>query len=170
MRGFQERTGIATAHDEVPVRPSDDALFNYPIAYMNGHGNVAFTDDDLQALRRWLRAGGFLWADDNYGMDVSFRREMKRLFPDAEMHELPNDHPIYRSFYKLPGLPKIHEHDGKPPQLFGIVDNGRLVVIYSYQSDIGDGIEDPEVHKDPPDKREQAMRMAVNIMMYALTH
>ena len=170
MRGFQERTGIATVHDEVPVRPNDDALFDYPIAYMNGHGNVSFSEDDVQALRRWLQAGGFLWADDNYGMDKSFRREAQKLFPNAQLTELPNDHPIYRSFYQLPGLPKIHEHDGKPPQLFGITDNGRLVVIYSYESDIGDGIEDPEVHKDTPEKREQAMRMAVNIMMYALTH
>jgi len=170
MRAFQERTGIATVHDEVPVRPNDDALFAYPIAYMNGHGNVSFSDDDVQALRKWLQTGGFLWADDNYGMDKSFRHEVQKLFPNATLSELPNDHPIYRSYYQLPGLPKIHEHDGKPPQLFGMTDNGRLVVIYSYESDIGDGLEDPEVHKDAPEKREQAMRMAVNILMYALTH
>jgi len=170
MRGIQQRTGLPTVFDEVQIRPTDDALFSYPIAYMNGHGNVSFSDDDVQALRRYLAAGGFLWADDNYGMDKSFRREIKKVFPDRELFELPNDHPIYRAFYNLPGLPKIHEHDGLPPQLFGIVDNGRLVVIYSYQSDIGDGLEDPEVHKDPPEKRELAMRMAVNIMTYALTH
>jgi hypothetical protein len=170
MRGFQQRTGTPTVFEEVQVRPSEEALFRYPIAYMNGHGNVTFSDDDVQALRRWLDAGGFLWADDNYGMDKSFRREVQKLYPDRVLFELPNDHPIYRSFYTLPGLPKIHEHDGKPPQLFGIVDNGRLVVIYSYESDIGDGLEDPEVHKDSPEKRELAMRMAVNILMYALTH
>jgi len=170
MRGFQQRTGIVTVSEEVQVRPDDDALAGYPIAYMNGHGNVKWSEEDLAALRTWIAAGGFLWADDNYGMDASFRREAKRLFPDKDLFELPNDHPIFKCFYQLPGLPKIHEHDGKPPQLFGIVDNGRLVVIYSYQSDIGDGIEDPEVHKDPPEKREQAMRMAVNILWYALTH
>jgi Domain of unknown function (DUF4159) len=170
MRGFQQRTGSPTVFEEVQIRPTDDALFSYPIAYMNGHGNVNFSDDDVQALRRYLAAGGFLWADDNYGMDKSFRREVKKLFPDRELFELPNDHPIYHAFYDLPGLPKIHEHDGLPPQLFGILDKGRLVVIYSYQSDIGDGLEDPEVHKDPPEKRELAMRMAVNILTYALTH
>lgn len=170
MRGFQQRTGVPAVFEEVQVRPSEEALFRYPIAYMNGHGNVTFSDDDVQALRRWLDAGGFLWADDNYGMDKSFRREVQRLFPDRMLFELPNDHPIYRAFYALPGLPKIHEHDGKPPQLFGVVDKGRLVVIYSYESDIGDGLEDPEVHKDSPEKRELAMRMAVNILMYALTH
>jgi len=170
MRGIQQRTGIPTVFEEVQIRPTDDALFSYPIAYMNGHGNVSLSDDDIQALRRYLAAGGFLWADDNYGMDKSFRREIKKVFPDRELFELPNDHPIYHTFYDLPGLPKIHEHDGLPPQLFGIVDKGRLVVIYSYQSDIGDGLEDPEVHKDPPEKRELAMRMAVNIMTYALTH
>lgn len=169
MRGFQERTGILTVSEEVQIRPDDD-LYRYPIAYMNGHGNVKFSDDDVQALRSWIAAGGFLWADDNYGMDASFRREVKKLFPDKELFELPNDHPVFRSYYQLPGLPKIHEHDGKPPQLFGIVDKGRLVLVYSYQSDIGDGLEDPEVHKDAPEKREQAMRMAVNILWYAMTH
>jgi hypothetical protein len=170
MRGFQERTGIPTVREEVAVRPTDDALWQYPIAYMNGHGNVKLGDEDVQALRRWLRAGGFLWADDNYGMNASFRREVKKLFPDQDLVELPNDHPIYRTFYSLPGLPKIHEHDGKPPQLFGLSVDGRLVIVYSYESDIGDGLEDPEVHRDPPEKREAAMRMAVNILMYALTH
>jgi hypothetical protein len=170
MRGFQERTGIATVSEEVQIRPDDDGLFRYPIAYMNGHGNVRFSDEDLRALRTWIAAGGFLWADDNYGMDLSFRREIKRLFPDHDMFELPNNHPIFHCYYQLPGLPKIHEHDGKPPQLFGIVDKGRLVAIYSYQSDIGDGLEDPEVHHDTPEKREYAMRMAVNVLWYALTH
>ena len=170
MRAFEERTGIVTYHEEVVVRPGDEALYRYPIAYMNGHGNVKLSDEEAQDLRQWMQAGGFLWADDNYGMDKSFRRELKKIFPDKEMVELSNDHPIFRCFYKLPGLPKIHEHDGLPPQCFAIVDQGRLLCIYTYQSDIGDGIEDPEVHKDPPEKREAAMRMAVNIMIYAMTH
>jgi len=169
MRGFQQRTGIATVHDEVAVRPGDD-LFRYPVAYMNGHGNVKLSDDDAQALRRWMLAGGFLWADDNYGMDASFRREVARMFPDREMVELPNDHAIYRSFYVLPGLPKIHEHDGEPPQAFAIFDGPRMLMLYTYESDIGDGLEDPEVHKDAPEKREAAMRIATNILVYALTN
>jgi len=169
MRGFQQRTGISTVHEEIAVRPGDD-LFRYPIAYMNGHGNVKLSDDDTQALRRWMLAGGFLWADDNYGLDASFRREVARMFPDREMVELPNDHPLYRSFYLLPGLPKIHEHDGKPPQAFAIFDGSRMVLLYTYESDIGDGLEDPEVHKDTPEKREAALRMATNILMYALTN
>lgn len=170
MRGFEERTGIVTYHDEVVVKPGDDALYRYPIAYMNGHGNVKFSDEEAQFLRQWMLAGGFLWADDNYGMDKSFRREAKRLFPDKELVELPNSHAIYRCFYQLPGLPKIHEHDGLPPQCFAIVDQGRVLMIYTFQSDIGDGLEDPDVHKDPPEKREAAMRMAVNVLMYAMTH
>jgi len=170
MKAFEQRTGIVTYHEEVEVRPGDDALYRYPIVYMNGHGNVRFSDEEARYLRKWMEAGGFLWADDNYGMDKSFRREAKRLFPDRELVELPNDHPIFRCFYKLPGLPKIHEHDGLPPQALGILENGRLLLLYTYQSDIGDGIEDPEVHKDPPDKREAAMRMAVNILIYAMTH
>jgi hypothetical protein len=170
MRAFQERTGILTVHDEVQVRPGDAALFRHPIAYMNGHGNVKFSDDDARALRTWMQAGGFLWADDNYGMDQSFRREVKKIFPDHELFELPNDHPIFRCYYTLPGLPKVHEHDNKPPQLFAIEDGGRLVLIYSYESDIGDGLEDPDVHKDSPEKRELALRMAINILWYAMTH
>jgi hypothetical protein len=169
LRGFQQRTGIAAVHEEVVVRPGDD-LFRYPIAYLNGHGNVKFSDEDAPALRRWMLAGGFLWADDNYGMDASFRREVARIFPDRELVELPNDHPVFRSFYLLPGLPKIHEHEGKPPQAFAIFDGPRMVLLYTYESDIGDGLEDPEVHRDAPEKREAAMRMATNILMYALTN
>jgi hypothetical protein len=170
MRGFQERTGIPTVREEVAVRPTDDALWQYPIAYMNGHGNVKLGDEDVQALRRWLRAGGFLWADDNYGMNASFRREVKKLFPDQDLVELPNDHPIYRTFYSLPGLPKIHEHDGKPAQGLGLFREGRLVAFYTYESDIGDGLEDPEVHNDTAEVRELAARMATNVVVYVMTH
>lgn len=170
MRALQERTGILTVHDEVQVRPTDTALFRYPIAYMNGHGNVKFSDDEARALRTWLQNGGFLWADDNYGMDASFRREIKKIFPDRELFEVPNDHPVFRAYYNLPGLPKIHEHDNKTPQLFAIEEGGRLVLIYSFESDIGDGLEDPDVHNDSPEKREQALRMAINVMWYAMTH
>ena len=170
MRAFQERTGIVTFHDEVVVRPDDDALYRYPIAYMNGHGTVKFTEDEAKHLREWMRNGGFLWAEDNYGMDKSFRQEVKKIFPEQQLVELPNTHPIYHSFYNLAGLPKIHEHDGLPAQSLVIIENGRIELLYTYQCDIGDGIEDPDVHKDPPEIRELAMKMAVNIMMYALTH
>jgi hypothetical protein len=170
LRQFQQRTGIVTHHEEVIVAPGDDSIYRYPIAYMNGHGTVKFSEDEAKHLREWMLRGGFLWADDNYGMDRSFRRELKKIFPDRALVELPNEHPIYRSFYTLPGLPKIHEHDKKPPQSLVITDQGRIVVLYTYESDIGDGLEDPDVHKDPPELREAAMKMAVNILMYALTH
>ncbi len=170
MRQFQQRTGIVTHHEEVVVVPGDDSIYRYPIAYMNGHGSVKFSEEEAKHLREWMLRGGFLWADDNYGMDRTFRREIKKIFPDRALVELPNDHPIYRSFYRLPGLPKIHEHDNKPPQSLVITDRGRIVLLYTFESDIGDGLEDPDVHKDPPELREAAMKMAVNILVYALTH
>jgi hypothetical protein len=136
---------------------------------MTGHGNVSFSEADLATLRRWLEQGGFLHADDNYGMDESFRREMGRLFPDQQLVEVPLDHPVYRLVYNFPrGIPKIHEHDGKPAQGFGIFLNGRLAVFYSYETDLGDGWEDPEVHRDAPENREDAIRMGVNLFAYAV--
>ncbi len=170
LRAFQQRTGIVTVHEEVVLQPGDDALDRIPIVYMNGHGTVKFTEEEAKRLRDWMLRGGFLWADDNYGMDRSFRNEVRKLFPDRSLVELPNDHVLYMSFYTLPGLPKIHEHDGKPPQSLVIQDQGRIVLLYTYESDIGDGLEDPDVHKDPPERREAAMQMAVNILMYALTN
>jgi hypothetical protein len=152
------------------VRPEDAELYAFPLIYMNGHGTVEFSDSQARNLREWMQAGGLLWVDDNYGLDATFRREVQRLFPQQELRELPNDHEIYRSFYRLPGLPKIHEHDNKPPQALVITDENRLLLLYTFESDIGDGLEDPDVHKDAPEKREAAMRMAVNILMYALTH
>jgi hypothetical protein len=155
--------------DEVRVSILDPDFFNYPFVYMNGHGTVRFSDAEAARLRQYLLAGGFLFADDNYGMDESFRREVARVFPDRPLVEVSFRHPIYHSFYDLPGgPPKVHEHDGKPAQGFGIFDGDRLIVFYTYQSDIGDGIEDPEVHKDPPEIREQAMQMAINTVVYAL--
>jgi hypothetical protein len=136
---------------------------------MTGHGNLRWSDDELVILRRYLQQGGFLHADDNYGMDESLRRELKRLFPDRPLVEVPVDHPIYHLVYEFPqGLPKIHEHDGKPAQGFGIFIEGRLAVFYSFQTDLGDGWEDPTVHRDPPDKREAALRMGVNLFAYAV--
>ncbi len=170
-QAIRERTPIAIDRlDEVRLSLLDEELFNYPFLYMNGHGNVRFTDAEAERLRRYLTSGGFLFADDNYGMDESFRREMRRVFPDRELVEVPFDHPIYHSFYEIPhGPPKVHEHDGKPPQGLGIFDGDRLVVFYTFESDVGDGLEDPEVHNDPPEKREAAFRMAINVVYYALT-
>jgi hypothetical protein len=166
---IRQRTGLPVAPREVSVRPLDPALPDHPYLYMTGHGNVSFSPGEREALRRYLIGGGFLHADDNYGLDESFRREMAQIFPDAELTEIPRDHPIFHVFYDFPeGLPKIHEHDGKPPQAFGIFHGGRLVVFYSYESDLGDGWEDEGVHEDTPETREQALRMGVNLFLFAL--
>jgi len=167
---FSKRTGLATADQEAVVTLDSEDLYRYPLLYVSGHGQINLTEQELSELRRYLEAGGFLYADDNYGLDRSFREMVARLFPEEELEPIPSSHPIYRSYYQLPGLPKIHEHDGEPAQGFGVRKDGRLVIFYSYSSDIGDGLEDPGVHGDPPEAREAATRMAVNILMYALTH
>ena len=169
LSALQTRTTLRVASEEKVVTLNDDDLWNIPYIYMTGHGNVHWSDQDLAMLRRYLEQGGFLHADDNYGMDASIRRELGRLFPDHRLVEVPLDHPIYHLLYEFPrGIPKIHVHDGKPAQGFGIFLDGRLAVYYSYQSDLGDGWEDPEVHHDPPDKREAALRMGVNLFAYAV--
>ncbi len=169
LKAIAERTGLRMATRETVVRLDDDALWQVPFLHMTGHGNVRWSDRDLTTLRRYLELGGFLHMDDNYGMDESARREIARLFPDRPLVEVPLDHPIYSVVYPFPrGIPKIHEHDGKPAQGFGIFLDGRLVLYYSYETDLGDGWEDPEVHGDPPEKREEALRMGVNLFVYAL--
>jgi len=169
LSAIRTRTTLRVATEEKVVTLSDDDLWNVPYLYMTGHGNVHWSDRDLATLRRYLQQGGFLHADDNYGMDVSIRRELARLFPDHPLVEVPLDHPIYHLLYDLPrGIPKIHVHDGKPAQGFGIFLDGRLVVYYSYQTDLGDGWEDPQVHHDTPEKREAALRMGVNLFAYAV--
>ncbi len=172
LMGFiAEHTHIPTSDEQAVVSISGEELFNYPVVYMNGHGNVFFTSKEASLLRRYLTGGGFLIADDNYGMDKSFRREMKKVFPDKEMILLPTDHPIFNILYPLPdGLPKIHEHDGEPAQAWAVFHEGRMVVFYSYQSDLGDGWEDPSVHKDPEELRSAALKMGTNIIVWALTH
>jgi Domain of unknown function (DUF4159) len=169
LTAIRTRTGLKVTAVEKVVTLSDDELWNVPYIYMTGHGNVHWSDRDLATLRRYLQQGGFLHADDNYGMDQSIRRELQRLFPDQPMVEVPLDHPIYHLVYDFPkGIPKIHVHDGKPAQGFGIFLDGRLAVYYSYQSDLGDGWEDFEVHHDPPEKHEAALRMGVNLFAYAV--
>ncbi len=169
LSAIRTRTKLRVATEEKVVTLSDDDLWNVPYLYMTGHGNVRWSDPDLATLRRYLEQGGFLHADDNYGMDASIRRELARLFPDHPLVEVPLDHPVYHLVYDFSkGMPKIHVHDGKPAQGFGIFLEGRLVVYYSYQSDLGDGWEDPQVHHDTPDKREAALRMGVNLFAYAV--
>jgi uncharacterized protein DUF4159 len=169
LTALRARTGLRVSTQERVVTLADDDLWNVPYLYMTGHGNVHWSDPDLATLRRYLLQGGFLHADDNYGMDQSIRRELTRLFPDHPLVEVPLTHPIYHLVYDLPkGIPKIHVHDGKPAQGFGIFLDGRLAVYYSYQSDLGDGWEDPQVHHDPPEKREAALRMGVNLFAYAV--
>jgi hypothetical protein len=167
---ISQRSTIRVADRPVEVRLTDPDLPDYPYLYLTGHGNVSLSDREVEALRRHLRGGGFLHADDNYGLDGSFRREIARVFPDLVLADVPLDHPVYTIRYSLPGgLPKIHEHDGLPAQGLGIFLEGRLAVFYSYQSDLGDGWEDATVHRDPPEVREQAIRMGVNLFLYALS-
>jgi hypothetical protein len=169
LAAVRQRAGIPVARREVNVTPLDPVLLDYPYLYMTGHGNVVFTPAERTALRKYLLAGGFLHADDNYGLDESFRAEMAEIFPDAELTEIPPEHPVFHAFYEFEeGLPKIHEHDGNPPQAFGIFHEGRMVVFYTYESDLGDGWEDEAVHEDPPETREQALRMGVNLFLYVL--
>jgi hypothetical protein len=169
LGAIRSRTSLRVAREEKVVTLSEDDLWNVPYIYMTGHGNVHWSNRDLATLRRYLRQGGFLHADDNYGMDASIRRELARLFPDQPLVEVPLDHPVYHLIYEFPkGIPKIHVHDGKPAQGLGIFLDERLAVYYSYQTDLGDGWEDPEVHHDPADKREAAIRMGVNLFAYAV--
>lgn len=158
--------------DEPKFQSADiasDEIFDYPFIYMTGHGNINFSESESKRLRTYLERGGFLYADDDYGMDEAFRREMKKVFPDQEMKELPFDHPIYHSHFDFPkGLPKTHEHDGKPPQGFAYLINGRLCVYYTYETNITDAWTDE--HDDPADKREEALKMGTNIIVYALNN
>jgi len=172
LHAMHDRLGTVVAGDEEPVvEPGSASLFQYPFVFACGHGNIKFTADEAANLRRYLDSGGFLWVDDDFGIDPSFRREMKRVFPDAPLVELPFSHRVFHELYDFPGgLPKIHEHDGGPARAYGIVRDGRLVVFYSYDCDLGDGLEDEEVHHDPPEKREAALKMAMNLAHYVMTH
>ena len=150
------------------VEPNSTDIFQYPLLHMTGHGNVFFSDDDVENLRNYLISGGFLHIDDNYGMQPYVTKELEKLFPNNELIELPTNHPIFNQTFNFPnGLPKIHEHDGLPPKALGVFHEGRLVLLFTLQSDLGDGWEDPEVHNDPQDVREKALKMGANIIKYA---
>ena len=160
---------LKTTIDPQPgiVEPGSADIFNYPYVDMTGHGNVVFSEADVANLRTYLESGGFLQITDNYGIDQFIRREMKKVFPELDFIELPFTHPIYSQKYRFPeGLPKIHEHDGKPAQGFGLIYKGRLVCFYNYESDLGDGWEDRSVHNDPEDVRQKALQMGANIISY----
>lgn len=158
------------AGEEAQVEIGNPDIFNYPFLHMTGHGRWAVSDEEAQNLRSYLTAGGFLHIDDNYGMDEYVKPALKKIFPDAELVEVPFSHAIYNSPHNFSkGLPKVHEHDSKPPKGYGIFHNGRLVCFYTTETDLGDGWEDPEVHNDTPEAHKQALQMGVNIVQYALT-
>jgi hypothetical protein len=163
--------GTSLQTDEENVDVSSPALFSYPYIYMTGHGNVVFSDTEALNLRKYLLGGGFLHIDDNYGLDKFIRLELKKVFPELELIELPFSHPVYHQKFNFDkGLPKIHEHDGKPAQGFGLIHEGRLVVFYSYECDLGNGWEDPQIHNDPEAKRQEALKMGANLISYSFTN
>ncbi len=161
--------GTSISKDVPYVEVGSPDLFLYPFIHMTGHGNVVFSAAEADNLRTYLLGGGFLHIDDNYGMDEFIRVELKKLFPNNEMVELPFNHPIFHQKYDFNGLPKIHEHDEKRPQAFGIIIDGRLVLLYTYETDLGDGWENAEVHGNSESKRQLALKMGANILMYAFT-
>jgi hypothetical protein len=162
-----QNLGTNISQDVPYVEVGSQDIFQYPMIHMTGHGNVVFSGAEAENLRNYMLAGGFLHIDDNYGMDEFIRVELKKVFPNNALVELPFDHPVFHQKYDFNGLPKIHEHDGKRPQAFGIIENGRLVCLYTYETDLSDGWEDQPVHNDPQEKRKQALQMGANILMYA---
>ena len=165
-----ENLGTDISKDIATVEIGSNEIFNYPFVHITGHGNIILNHDEVENLRNYLIAGGFLEISDNYGLDKYIRREMRKVFPETDFVELSFDHPIYHQKYNFPnGLPKIHEHDGKDAQGFGIFYKGKLVVFYDYECDLGDGWEDPEVHHDSKQKHLEALKMGANIIKYAFT-
>jgi len=172
LRAVKERGDVRVSQDrEAVVTPTDPEIWNYPMLFMTGHGNIKMSEEEARALRSYLDSGGLLWADDNFGMDKSFRELVKRLYPEAPLTELPFNHAIFRYPSSFPaGAPKVHEHDGGPARVFGVIKGGRLLVLYTFDCDIGNGIEDAGIHDDPAEKRQAALRFAVNVATYAVTH
>ncbi|MDO9575908.1 MAG: DUF4159 domain-containing protein [bacterium] len=170
-REINNRTTINAVPDQYVITLNDPDLFSYPFIFLTGHGDIQLSDVEVECLRDYLLKGGFLYADDDYGMDEAFRREMSKVFRGLELVELPFSHPIYHCFYDFStGPPKIHEHDNKPPKGYGLFYNGRLVVYYTYESNISDGWADPDVHKDPEEIREKAFKAGINIVVYAMSY
>jgi hypothetical protein len=170
FRFIRENTKMNIYLEEEVVEPGSALIFQYPMLYITGHGNIEFSNAEVENLRKYLWAGGFLLIDDNYGMHNYAKREIKKLFPDHPLVEIPFSHPIYHQHYEFPnGIPKIHEHDGKPAQAFGIFLDGRLALMLTYETDLGDGWEDAAIHNNPEEVRQKAFRMGTNIVMYLLT-
>ena len=171
LLGFMaDHTNVQVGNTEAVVEIMEEDLFSFPVIFMTGHGRITFSKEEAARLRLYLTSGGFLYADDDYGMDKSFRQEIKKVFPELELLEIPFSHPIYQCHFEfVKGLPKIHEHDGGPPQGYGLFYQGRLVVFYSFNTNVSDGWADPDVHGDPPEVRQKAFEMGTNIMVYALT-
>lgn len=166
----RKNLNINLAPEEEIVEVGSPELFSYPFVHMTGHGNVVFSEAEAKNLRNYLVAGGFLHIDDNYGLDKFIRIELKKVFPELELVELPYSHPIYHQKYKFPnGLPKVHEHDGKSPQGFGLIYQGRLVCFYTYECDLGNGWEDQVIYNDPEEVRQEALKMGANIIAFAFT-
>lgn len=166
-----EHLGTTLESQIKTVSLSSDELFDLPWIHMTGHGNVFFSESEIETLKEYLLGGGFLHIDDNYGMDSYIRPILRGLFSEVPLIELPTTHPIFTEFYKFPeGLPKIHAHDNKPPQAFGIILEGRLALLYTYESDLSDGWEDPRVHNDPESVRQNALQMGANMIHYVFSH
>ncbi len=162
-----QNIGTKIQANPITIELSSSALFLYPFIHITGHGNIVFSDVELQNLRKYLLGGGFLHIDDNYGMDEYIRREIKRVFPEMDFVEIPKDHKLFKEPYSFPnGIPKIHEHNNNPPQAFGIFKDGKLLCLYTYETDLGDGWEDAEVHNNPTEVREKALKMGANIVNY----
>lgn len=167
----EANTNINTSPNYTFVEIGSDDIFTYPLLFMTGHGNIVFSSSDAERLREYLTSGGFLYVDDDYGLDNVFRREIKKVFPDKDLVELPFDYGLYHCLYNFNyGPPKIHEHDNKPPQGFGIFIDGRLAVYYTYESNPSDGWTDERVHNDPPEKREEALKFGANLIVWALSN
>lgn len=166
-----ENIGTAINLKPQTVVPGSTDIYQFPFVHMTGHGNVYLSTGEAANLRNYLLSGGFLHIDDNYGMNQYLRKELKKVFPDKELQEMPATHPIFSAAFPFPnGLPKIHEHDGLPPQAFGIFEKDRLLLLFTYESDLGNGWEDPAVHNDPPEVRSKALQMGANIIKYAFEH
>ena len=165
-----QNLGTTINPEQAIVEVGSPDIFNYPFIHMTGHGNVIFSEAERENLRKYLLSGGFLHVDDNYGMDQFIRPQLKKIFPESDLVEIPFNNPVYHQHFDFPkGLPKIHEHDKKPPQGFGIFYEGRLVIFYSYECDLGDGWESYEIHKDSPESHEKALKMGANLISYAFT-
>ncbi len=170
LKYVSEHTSIKTLPQYVFVDASSSDIFNFPFLFATGHGNMRLTDEEVSNLRKYLLNGGFLYVDDDYGLDKYFRREIARIFPNKKLKELPYNYGLYQKPYKFPfGPPKTHKHNGKPPQGFGIFVNGKLAVYYTYESNPSDGWADADVHNDPPGKREEALKFGVNLVLWSLT-